>query len=343
MDIQTFDNFLPEEILVEINQNISQHGFRYGWQSINSRDQSIPYAHWNNTFAGVDAENGLDLSNKLDGAIAKAWEHIRSTYCPGASLVRCYMNAHTYGVEGYPHTDTIRNGHTVLVYLNDVWKREWGGETMFYDKDTVLYAELPKRNKGLIFDGKICHVAKGVTRLCPSLRVTLMFKITKQDDIDSDRDRLQEFLMSIKADTGPHANNSSLLGHLLRTYDYLKAIGQPQYVCNAGAIHSIFGTNLYQWKDRLDYSERDRVAAAAGEDATRLAEIFSKVPRPAAIESALKQFTGKLLALSGPAIEITQLDLNDLAAIEGANLRDQSAFGNHYPMLKDYWTELNNK
>jgi len=340
MNIQTFNDFLPHDILDQFDQEIVKRGWHYGWRSRATRKADIPFSHWNIDFTNAGGENGLDVVDKLTDPILSAWNYIKENHFAGARLVRCYINGHTYGVEGYPHKDSIRNGDkTLLVYLNQEWKRDWGGETVFYDKDQVLYAELPKRNKAILFDGNVYHVAKGVTRACASLRVTLMFKITTAESIDPVRDQIQEFLSLVNADNTAHSANS-LTGHLLRTYDHLKYAGQSQDICNAGAVHSLFGTNIFQWNNRLTVEDKPRIAAVAGEKATQLSELFSQLPRPGILESYIGEFDGKLITLDGSQIEVSAEDFNALCVIEAANLFDQSGL-DPYPKLSKLWDQLN--
>ena len=340
MNIQTFNDFLPPDILSAIDQEIVEQGWQYGWRSRSKRDTGIPFGHWNIDFTKAGSENGLDVSDRLPESLSLAWQHIQEKYCPGSNLLRCYINGHTYGVEGYPHTDTIRIGNkTLLVYLSRDWKRDWGGETVFYNDDDVIYAELPKRNKAILFEGSIAHVAKGVTRACPSLRVTLMFKIAVPEAFDATRDQIQQFLSTVRADDAAHSSNN-LTGHLLRTYDYLKLVGQSQDVCNAGAVHSIFGTNIFDWKDRLTQEDRPRIAAVVGETATQLAELFSRIPRPGILESLIDEFDGKLMTLDGSDLAASRDEFDALCAVEAANLYDQKGL-DPYPKLAKLWQQLN--
>jgi len=340
MNIQTFNEFLPLEILNAVDQEIIDRGWHYGWRSRAKVTTGIPFGHWNIDFTKSSSENGLDVSDSLPDSLSRAWQYIQENYCAGARLLRCYINGHTYGIEGYPHTDAIRIGNkTLLIYLNGDWNRDWGGETVFYDDNEVLHAELPKRNKAVLFEGSIAHVAKGVTRACPHLRATLMFKIAVPESFDSTRDQIQEFLSTVRADDATHSSNN-LTGHLLRTYDYLKQAGQSQDVCNAGAVHSIFGTNIFDWKERLSYDDRPRIAAVVGEPAVRLAEIFSKIPRPGILETYVDGFNGKLISLNGPEITVSREDFDALCAIEAANLYDQKGLG-PYPKLEILWQKLN--
>jgi SM-20-related protein len=97
----------------------------------------------------------------------------------GHRLVRCYANGQTYGSDGNLHTDTtLANSYTSVYYPHEAWFPDWGGETVFFNaaKDDIIACVYPKPNRIVIFDGTVPHVARGVSRVCPVLRVTLMFK-----------------------------------------------------------------------------------------------------------------------------------------------------------------------
>lgn len=105
--------------------------------------------------------------------------------------MRCYANAHTFGVEGYPHVDSRKPGnYTTIFYINPVWKPEWAGETIFMnDLGDIAHAVLPKPGRMVLFDGRIIHAARAVTRICPAMRVTLMFK-TRAPGAESDAEQV---------------------------------------------------------------------------------------------------------------------------------------------------------
>jgi SM-20-related protein len=44
--------------------------------------------------------------------------------------------------------------------------------------DDVLCAVYPKPNRLVSFPGEIPHVARGISHMCPLLRITLMFKVS---------------------------------------------------------------------------------------------------------------------------------------------------------------------
>jgi len=111
-----------------------------------------------------------------------------------------YLNGQLFGMSGAPHSDhTEQNTYTFLVYVNPVWKDEWGGRTIFFDKYQIEEINpetgksklkditnsgasksfLPKANLGLMFPSKIIHYAESPTKECKLLRVTLAFKLLR--------------------------------------------------------------------------------------------------------------------------------------------------------------------
>ena len=62
-----------------------------------------------------------------------------------------------------------------LYYVNITWNPEWGGETLFYEKDrkTIKLASPYVPNRLMIFDGKVPHTIKSQNLLGPSCRFTI--------------------------------------------------------------------------------------------------------------------------------------------------------------------------
>lgn len=177
------DNFLPAEQLAKLQEFFQTNVFwSYGWQS---NRENTPFSHWNHDFLKTKGDNQenqeqLLLANDALGPIRDLWLKLKADHLKDHALVRCYANAHTFGVEGYPHTDSRKPGnYTTIVYVNPIWKPEWAGETVFFnDLGDIIHAVLPKPERITIFDGRIRHAARGLSRICPAMRVTLMFKTT---------------------------------------------------------------------------------------------------------------------------------------------------------------------
>lgn len=326
-------NFLSESLASRVSNVVDNLRWSYGWKSSNTTG----YAHWNYDFTGGETYNGLDVSNRLNGPVLEAWNFIQSSYLQNHILVRCYANAHTYGVEGYPHTDSKRSyDTTVVLYMNKDWKREWGGETVIYNGNDITTASVPEFNKALIFKGNEWHCARGVTRICPVQRKTLMFKCSTIN-ADPKRDELQKFLSSIGANDKAH-KLGSLTNHLLGTYDLLRANNLPNDTCLAGGAHSVFGTNAFT-NPCLTLQNRDKLVEVIGERATQLVELFSKISRPQCLEESLATKNTELLLSNGSTVTVTNEQLMSLCYLEAANLIDQQELAK-FPGLKALWASV---
>jgi len=327
--IKKIEQVFPEELLKDVTAMIDSVPWKYGWAS----NKSIEFTHWNHSFAKGGALNTLDISDQLSGTIKSAWEHIQANITGPQQLLRCYTNSHTFGVEGYPHTDSRRSeDKTLVIYMNKHWQRDWGGETTIYSGDEIAHAELPKYNRGLVFSGSDWHSARAVTRICPAQRITLMFKYCEKN-LDPQRDKLQTFLTLIGADNVKHSGRT-LWTHLLNVYDILKEHGYKTEICAAGGLHSIFGTNVFKHAT-LTHSQRVMVVNTIGEAATKIVELFSSIQRPQTLESALKNNTLEVTLNSGATKTLTQIELNILCAIEAANLADQKSL-KKYPHIAKF-------
>ena len=333
-NIQQINNCFPDELANQLNVLISNSDWKYGWRSNNSTG----YGHWNVDFTKAGPSNGIDVERRVKPiGLQQAWNHLKNNYFPNATLLRCYANSHTFGVEGYPHTDSIRTcDYTAVIYLNKTWRREWGGETIIYNDNDIEHAEIPKFNKALIFPGSQWHVAKAPSRICPDLRITLMFKFSLEQDLL--RNKIQEFLIYLGADKIKH-NSSNLFNHLLRTYDLLKKHGCSDILCSAGALHSIFGTNIFKTKT-LDITQRTLVEKIIGNEATNLVELFSSLDRPNTVELALLTNTLTLNTNDGTLKTVDQKTFDDLCIMEAMNLYEQSSLSK-YPELHQWF--LDNK
>jgi hypothetical protein len=131
------DNFLADAELAAIQAFFqTQVQWTFGWQS-NKNNANVPYSHWNHDFLQTDRANQTDCTDQLlsDAALtplAALWTRLQTELLPGHALVRCYANAHTFGIEGYPHVDSRKPGnYTTIFYLNPQRKPEWAGETVF--------------------------------------------------------------------------------------------------------------------------------------------------------------------------------------------------------------------
>jgi SM-20-related protein len=185
--IQVIDGLLTEQDELDIEHFFATlDKWSYGQKSIlTSFRQSLP--HWTVYFLKDDLEKGTGVHNvTFDKAcIQKLYELILPRIPRNSKLLRCYANAHTYGVDGRIHYDDHReNTTTCIFYPMKDWLVDWGGETIFWDKESreITKSVIPKSNRLLIFKSTMWHGVRPLSRYCESLRVTLMFKFLHPDE-----------------------------------------------------------------------------------------------------------------------------------------------------------------
>lgn len=320
------DELTSLEVLDKCKAYLETANWTYGWPS----NREMPFGHWNVDLTNSAAENTVDITGKLPKECFKnLWDDVNEVMFGGkATLVRCYANRHTFGTEGYIHTDTEREGDvTCVVYMNNNWNVNWGGETVLYnaDKTDIVKSVIPKYGRGLAFAGNIPHCAKPLSRVCPAVRTTLMFKVLVDlPKIDGNDEKLRDFLLEIRANELPH-KNGSLMDHLLRTYFILKGIGAKEVLAFAGGLHSVYGTNAY--KGHALELDNTRVLEHFGEEVDGLVRTFHEINRPEVLEN--------------PDGSLSDIELFLLRCIECANLHDQQELSAEvYPNLYEFAMQM---
>jgi 2OG-Fe(II) oxygenase superfamily len=177
------DNAISKDVLEGVQSYFAQNvRWNFGWpQGLND-----PFSHWNIDFLGASLKSQANVEDQLFAkpelsSVADVWRALKAGPMRGHYLLRCYANAHTFGVEGYPHTDIVDasqvDNYTAVVYLNPVWKKEWAGELVLFNKaGDTLCGILPKAGRAALIPGDIVHAARGVSRQCPAVRICVAFK-----------------------------------------------------------------------------------------------------------------------------------------------------------------------
>jgi len=338
-NVSIIDNFYLEEDYKELLFAADNTTYTHGWKSSKKID---PHGHLNKNYV-YDVRSGssnlADVSNNIPELQKRVWQNIKNIYnLDNMILLRCYMNAHTYGIDGYIHTDSSRDDEwTIVTYLNEKWDPNWAGETIVLDNNNdIIKSILPKRNRAIIFPGNMKHAARSVSRLCYDLRRTFMFKFrAKRDD---DFEKLSNFLIRIGANKYKHSKGS-LHDHLVRNYSILKNKNFNTDLCFAAGLHSIFGTNAFN-KSVLSYSQSDIIKDNFGEKAESLALMFSLLERPSTLETPIHidNETVTLKLRDGQTHDISLTMFNDLRTMECANLIDQKGLKpEKHKNLIDFW------
>lgn len=189
--LKIIDNVLPLSLLKEVHDDISNIEYSFGWKS---NRQSDPHGHWNKKIIQSSKKDTKDFRNKLDHkrypGCVKWLEWITKNVTGKNNLLRFYVNGHTYGVDGYPHTDSKRkerNEQTFVMYMTPGWKPEWAGETVIFNRqgNEIEQSVLPKFGRILTFPSQRLHAARSVSRICNTLRLTLVCKVGESDESSS--------------------------------------------------------------------------------------------------------------------------------------------------------------
>lgn len=173
------DDFVPANLRADLQKLLRGAIWAYGWKSVKDRD---PFPFWHSHFAGADdlasCEEELQ-DNPNCKAVDALWRLLSAKVLKSHKIVRAYANGHTYGAEGYIHVDSLDSRYfTTIYYAHASWEADWAGETVFFEQPSGnrATAVLPVPGRLVFFPGDMPHVARGVSRSCPDLRMTVVFK-----------------------------------------------------------------------------------------------------------------------------------------------------------------------
>lgn len=180
-EVSIVDELVPVDLQREILRLVRRPIWAYGWKSVRTRDR---YGFWHAHFAGGDEQANSSCADQLAAnaqaaPVHRLWSLLSAGLLAGHEPLRVYANAHTYGVEGYVHTDTDDEaGFTTIYYAHGVWDADWAGETVFLSRETgdIAKAVSPKPGRLIVFRGATPHAARSASRECPELRVSVVFK-----------------------------------------------------------------------------------------------------------------------------------------------------------------------
>ena len=180
--VRLFDNVLPEENQKRILQYLEGSAWTYGAYSDETQGAS---RYFFKHFAGYfrDGEHrqdaAIDAELQAFPIIASFWHALSQSFLKGHTLMRCYANAYPAGTEGGLHKDSLEPNHfTAIYYPHLAWHPNYAGETVFFNDEgnEIVASVYPKPNRLALFSGSIPHAARGISRTCPNMRITLMFK-----------------------------------------------------------------------------------------------------------------------------------------------------------------------
>jgi hypothetical protein len=318
--IKVFDSAIDDTTAIELWNKYRRFRFSYYWAG----NVKSSLNHWHHGIADGGLNGVDDVSHKFYNKPgyeleSRVWDVIKSDIITEpCKLLRCYVNAYTFGTEGAMHTDSNREGeYTVMLYLNREWQMNWAGETVILDAEgkDIQQSVIPRFRRIVKFPCNQLHAARPVSKTCNELREVLVYKIRLDSAPDIIEEKYTALLNQIGADKTQHSKGT-LKSHLMGTYQILQNKKQNIDVCLAGLFHSVYGTSIFTYSST---SDRDAVRAVIGETAERLVWLFCNLDRP-----ACWSVQGNVLPTKdGSTITVTDLEREQLAQIEAANLEDQ--------------------
>ncbi|URX61741.1 2OG-Fe(II) oxygenase [Luteibacter anthropi] len=179
--VDIHDHLVPEALRRSLMALMRRPIWAYGWKSVRERDR---YGFWHAHFAGGEENETSSCEDALarlgsEHPVFALWSLLSEGPLRGHRPIRVYANGHTYGTEGYIHTDNQDpRCYTAIYYAHGAWDADWSGETSFLSAETgdILHAVLPMPGRLVLFNGATPHVARGVSRECPELRISLVVK-----------------------------------------------------------------------------------------------------------------------------------------------------------------------
>ena len=126
---------------------------------------------------------GFQISKKLDHVdpFRKMRELVLDLFPKEKQIpYRAYCNLTKYGDQANAHQDCEKGAldFTCLYYANPEWHRNWGGETLFYNKRGDTAAAInPKPGRIVIFRGAIAHRNGVPCKAAPCARYSVAYKL----------------------------------------------------------------------------------------------------------------------------------------------------------------------
>jgi SM-20-related protein len=182
--IQIFDDVVPLELYRKLFIVAHRIPWQFGWNTPSNPNNR----YWHFEVGGGGKKNFDDVSDIVAKHPIKTFglyqDWLRESLVPKSSkILRFYLNAHTFGTDGWPHTDTDRCDElTTVLYLTQEWKPEWCGETVIFDgRGDIEAAVIPKPNRLLAFPSDRLHSPRPLSKVFEGLRIVLVVKMGPVD------------------------------------------------------------------------------------------------------------------------------------------------------------------
>lgn len=174
LPIAVCDHFLPPTEAARLFFWLSELPFT---RNEVARPDTRAFRHWAYNFDLKKSERP-PLFDSTVKAVTEMYPAAGPLHC-----YRAYCNLAVYGDMLFTHTDTLPDvfGLTALWFVAPQWDLEWGGETVFFDKEgDARFIVSPRPGRLVAFDGRIRHAGRPPSRICTIPRLTYAFKLAPE-------------------------------------------------------------------------------------------------------------------------------------------------------------------
>lgn len=150
----------------------------------------------------------------------------------------------------------------------------------------------------------------------------------------------RQFLKSLGCDKAQHDTGCLFLEHLSGVQEVLRSWNEPEYVCDTGLFHSVYGTELFQ-DYSVSFNRRPDIQALIGDRAEFLVYTFC-VMDLASLDATMNAPSGRHQVLARKQhgscmIPLTDQQYRDLITVQLADWLEQVERYSHMPEPKLGW------
>jgi len=160
--VEVYDDVFSLSHRYDINEAVKKSLFRIGWNDNTDDAESNMYSLW----------SPEDL-NRIKFFKEFVDTHPLHKKIDPDKYIRCIINNETMSNTHWTHTHI--NENVLLYYVNMDWKDQWGGETLFFDRNSkdIVFGSRFVPGRLIWFDGEIPHTIKQPSRQAPKFRFTI--------------------------------------------------------------------------------------------------------------------------------------------------------------------------
>jgi len=176
-DIFEKENFLTADEATDLFYLANTCAWQYGGVSNSFSDQK--QSRMTHRIDMNKFNSGIAESQKW--SVYSVWKRLEGLFDFKVKPCKIYINYADHATVNLPHCDGTDNGPSVLICLNQEWRRDWGGYTVFFksmSSSKITKAFVPEPGKAIIFNGSNWHSGMPVAHFAPGPRYILTFHCT---------------------------------------------------------------------------------------------------------------------------------------------------------------------